>query len=145
MSVTIYRFFKNGFVYLAWLTSVCVCVCVYIYIYILHIYDIYKLYDIYIIMYIYIYIIYIYIYVYIYEKENMKSFSNVQWNTKFFLQKVLFLLHFGSSKNCIRSANLLADIRQKLCNKRRVSSLRDSSLLLWVGSLVTLHTLCSTI
>ena len=34
----------------------------------------------------------------------MKSFSNETLN--FFLQKVLFLLHFGSCQNCMSSANL---------------------------------------
>ena len=38
----------------------------------------------------------------------MKSFSNETLN--FFLQKVLFLLHFGSCQNCMRSANLAADV-----------------------------------
>ena len=41
-------------------------------------------------------------------KRNMKSFSNETLN--FFLQKVLFLLHFGSCQNCMSSANLVAEI-----------------------------------
>ena len=50
----------------------------------------------------------------------MKSFSNETLN--FFLQKVLFLLHFGSCQNCMSSANLVAEIHQKLCNKRVLST-----------------------
>ena len=50
----------------------------------------------------------------------MKSFSNETLN--FFLQKVLFLLHFGSCQNCMSSANLVAEIHQKLCNKRALST-----------------------
>ena len=46
----------------------------------------------------------------------MKSFSNETLN--FFLQKVLFLLHFGSCQNCMSSANLVAEIHQKLWNER---------------------------
>ena len=38
----------------------------------------------------------------------MKSFSNETLN--FFLQKVLFLLHFGPCQNCISSVNLVAEI-----------------------------------
>ena len=34
----------------------------------------------------------------------------LQWNTKYFLQKVLFLLHFGSFQSCMSSANLVAEI-----------------------------------
>ena len=41
---------------------------------------------------------------------------------QFFLQKVLFLLHFGSCQNCMSSANLVAEIHQKLCNKRVLST-----------------------
>ena len=48
----------------------------------------------------------------------MKYFSNVQ----FFVQNVLFVLHFGSCQNCISSANLVAEIQQKLCNKRALSN-----------------------
>ena len=44
----------------------------------------------------------------------MKSFSNETLNI--FLQKVQFLLHFGSCKNCMSSANLVSEIHQKLCN-----------------------------
>ena len=50
----------------------------------------------------------------------MKSFSNEALN--FFLQKVLFLLHFGSCQNCMSSANLVVEIHQKLCNKRVLST-----------------------
>ena len=50
----------------------------------------------------------------------MKSFSNETLN--FFLQKVLFLLHFGSCQNCMSSANFVAEIPQKLCNKRVLSN-----------------------
>ena len=52
--------------------------------------------NIYIYIYIYTYIIYIYIYIYIYiiyMKTKYEIF--LQWNTNFFLQKVLRLLHFG--------------------------------------------------
>ena len=41
----------------------------------------------------------------------MKSFSNETLN--FFLQKVLFLLYFGSCQNCMCSANLVAEIHCK--------------------------------
>ena len=41
-------------------------------------------------------------------KTNMKSFSNETLN--FFLQKVLFLPHFGSCQNRVSSANLVAQI-----------------------------------
>ena len=34
----------------------------------------------------------------------------LQGNTKGFLQKVLGLLHFGSWQNCMRPANLVAEI-----------------------------------
>ena len=44
------------------------------------------------------------------------------WNTNFFLQKVLFLLHVGSCQNCMISANLVAEIHLKLCNKRALST-----------------------
>ena len=50
----------------------------------------------------------------------MKSFSNETLN--FFLQKVLFFLHFGSCQNCVSSGNLVAGIHQKLCNKRVLSN-----------------------
>ena len=50
----------------------------------------------------------------------MKSFSNETLNI--FLQKVLFLLHFGACQNCMSSANLVAQIHQKLCNKRVLST-----------------------
>ena len=79
-----------------------------IYIYIINIY-------IYIHIYMYIYV-YIYIYIYIYYEIFL------QWNTKFFLQKVLFLLHFGSCQNCMSSANLVAEIHKKLCNKWALST-----------------------
>ena len=45
----------------------------------------------------------------------MKTFSNETLN--FFLQKVLFLLHFGSCQNCMSSANLIAEIHQKHCKR----------------------------
>ena len=45
----------------------------------------------------------------------MRSFSNETLN--YFLQKVQFLLHFGSCQNCTNSANLVAENHQKLCNK----------------------------
>ena len=48
---------------------------------------------------------------------------SLQWNTKFlFLQKFLFLLHFGYCQNCMSSANLVAEMHQKLCNKRVLST-----------------------
>ena len=50
----------------------------------------------------------------------MKSFSNKSLN--FFLQKVLFLLHFGSCQNCMSSANLVAENHEKLCNRRVLST-----------------------
>ena len=57
----------------------------------------------------------------------------LQWNTKFFLQKVLLLLLFGSCQNCMSSANLVA----KLCNKRALSTGEPCTceyvtLLLWL-------------
>ena len=45
----------------------------------------------------------------------MKSFSNETLN--FFLQKLLFLLQFGSCQNCMRPANLVAETHLKRCNK----------------------------
>ena len=50
----------------------------------------------------------------------MKSFSSETLN--FFLQKVLFVLHFRSCQNYMSSANLVAEIHQKLCNKRVLST-----------------------
>ena len=50
----------------------------------------------------------------------MKSFSNE--TLIFFLQNVLLLLHFGSCQNCLSSANLVAKIHQKLCNKKVLST-----------------------
>ena len=50
----------------------------------------------------------------------MKSFSNETLN--FFLQKVLFLPHFGSCQNRVSSANLVAQIHWKLCNRRALST-----------------------
>ena len=50
----------------------------------------------------------------------MKSFSNETLNS--FLQKVLFLPHFGSCKNRLSSANTVAQIHQKLCNRRALST-----------------------
>ena len=50
----------------------------------------------------------------------MKSFSNETLN--FLLQKVLFLLHFGSYQNCMSFANLVAEIHYKLCNERALST-----------------------
>ena len=38
----------------------------------------------------------------------------LQWNTKFFVQKVLGLLHFGSCENCMSSADLVTETYQKL-------------------------------
>ena len=49
----------------------------------------------------------------------MESFSN---ETLYFLQKVLGLLQFGSCQNCISSANLVAEIHQKVWNKRALST-----------------------
>ena len=46
----------------------------------------------------------------------MKSFSNQALNI--FVQKVLFLLHFGSFQNCTSSTNLATEIHQKLFNTR---------------------------
>ena len=50
----------------------------------------------------------------------MKSFSDE--NSNFFLQKVLFLLHFGCCQNCMISANVVTEIHKKLCNKRALST-----------------------
>ena len=50
----------------------------------------------------------------------MKSFSNER--LIFFLQKVLFLLHFGSCQNCMSSGNLVAEMHEKLCNTRVLST-----------------------
>ena len=50
----------------------------------------------------------------------MKSFSNE--TIIFFLHKVLFPLYFGSCQNCMSSANLGAELHQKLCNKRALST-----------------------
>ena len=46
----------------------------------------------------------------------------LQWNTKFPLQKVLGVLYFGSCQNCMSSANLIAEIHWKLCNKKDLST-----------------------
>ena len=40
----------------------------------------------------------------------------------FFLQKVLFLLHFASCQNCMSSAKFATENHQKLCNKRVLST-----------------------
>ena len=40
----------------------------------------------------------------------------------FFLQKVLLLLHFGSCQNHMNSGNLVAEVNQKLCNRRILST-----------------------
>ena len=50
----------------------------------------------------------------------MKSFSHE--TLIFFLQKVLFVLHFGFCQNCMNSANLVAENHQKLCNRRVLST-----------------------
>ena len=42
--------------------------------------------------------------------------------TLFFLQKFLFLLHFGSCQNCMSSGDLVAEVNQKVCNRRVLSS-----------------------
>ena len=56
----------------------------------------------------------------IYVKTNYEIF--LQWNSTFFLQKVLGLLHFGSCQNWMSSANLVAEIHYKLWNKRALST-----------------------
>ena len=66
----------------------------------------------------------------------MKSFSNEALN--FFLQKVLFLLHFGSCQNCMNSANLVAEYHQKLCN-RRVWSTGERYICEYVTLLQSFH------
>ena len=71
---------------------------IYIYIYI-HIY----------VICIYIYI-YVYIYMYVYETRKEKAKLAEKWGTNFVVQKVLFLLYFGSCQNCMSSANLVAEI-----------------------------------
>ena len=48
--------------------------------------------------------------------------KHTQTHTKFFVQKVLFLQYFGSCQICMSSANLVAEIHQKLCNKRSLST-----------------------
>ena len=50
----------------------------------------------------------------------MKSSSNKTLIV--FLQKVLFLLHFGSCQNCMSSTNRVTEIDQKLSNKRVLST-----------------------
>ena len=50
----------------------------------------------------------------------MKSFSDETLNL--FLQKVLFLLQFGSWQNCMSFSNLVAEIHYKLCNTRVLST-----------------------
>ena len=91
------------YVCLSFCLSVCLHVCMYVQV------------CIYIYMYIYIHLkrgnihtyIYIYIYIYIWNEEIKSKTSGkiymktkyeifLQWNIKLFLQKVLFLLHFGS-------------------------------------------------
>ena len=57
---------------------------------------------------------------YMYIQTKYEIF--LQWNTKFFLHKVLGLLHFGSCQNCKRSASLVAEIHQKLWNNRALSA-----------------------
>ena len=44
-------------------------------------------------------------------KKNVKTKYEIflQWNTKFFLQKGMGVLHFGSWRNCMSSANLVAE------------------------------------
>ena len=75
--------------------------------------------------------IYIQIYIYTYTHTYIirsKTSGKIYMKTKyeiflqFFLQKVLFLLHFGSCQNCMSFANLVAEIHQKLCNKRVLST-----------------------
>ena len=46
----------------------------------------------------------------------------LQWNNKFFLQKILSLLHFRSCQNCMSCTNLVAKIHSKLCNERALST-----------------------
>ena len=46
----------------------------------------------------------------------------VQGNTKFLLRKVLFRIDFGPCQNCMSSANLIAEIHWKLCNKSAFST-----------------------
>ena len=50
----------------------------------------------------------------------MKSFSKERLNSS--LQKVLFLPHFGSFQNPVSSANLVAQIHLKLCNRRALNT-----------------------
>ena len=50
----------------------------------------------------------------------MKSFSNETLN--FLLQKILFHPHFGSCQHSVSSANLVAQIHQKLFNRRVLST-----------------------
>ena len=53
-------------------------------------------------------------------KSPFINFS-INRNTKFYFQKALGLLHFGSCQNCLSSANLVAEIHLKLWNKRALS------------------------
>ena len=52
----------------------------------------------------------------------MKYEIFLQWNTKFFLQKILGLLHFGSCQNCMNYANFVTEIHKKRWNKKGLSS-----------------------
>ena len=61
------------------------------------------------------------IYMHIY-KQNTHTHKHTHTHTKFFVQKVLFLQYFGSCQICMSSANLVAEIHQKLCNKRSLST-----------------------
>ena len=68
-----------------------------------------------------------YVYIYIYQNKNWKPdvllFAIYPLlNTKFFLQKVLGLLSFGSCPNCMGSANIFAEIQFKLLNERALST-----------------------
>ena len=58
--------------------------------------------------------------IYMYMKTKHEIF--LQWNTKFSLQKVPFLLHFASSRNCMAFANLVAETYKRLCNKKTLST-----------------------
>ena len=55
-----------------------------------------------------------------YETTKYEIF--LQWSNKLFLQKVLFLLHFGCYQNCMSSPNLVSEIQEKLFNKWDLST-----------------------
>ena len=59
----------------------------------------------------------------------MKYEISLQWNTTFSTQKVLGLLSFGFCPNCMKSANLFAEIQLKLLNERALIYVRERAFL----------------